>query len=158
MAGRKGKERRPTDPARVEEMARLRDAGLALAEMGPRFGITRQAAHYALARKRPVAAETAYASCGAEIPLAARAGAHGALRLPCLARRPGTTLAVRLKACRADAGLSLAELSRRSGVSASMLSGYAVGRTGPHRRCVLHIGRALGARLAPMLLGLPEGS
>jgi hypothetical protein len=155
---RKGKERRPTDPARVEEMARLRDAGLTLAETGPRFDITRQRAHYALARKRRVAAETAYASCGAEIPLPARAGVHGARCLPRLARRPGATSAERLKACRADAGLNLANLSRRSGVSASMLSKHAVGRTRPHRRCVLQIGRALGARLAPMLLGLPGGS
>ncbi len=41
---------RRTNHARLAEMARLRDQGLTLAEIGQRLGVTRQAVHDALLR------------------------------------------------------------------------------------------------------------
>jgi DNA-binding transcriptional regulator LsrR (DeoR family) len=41
---------RRTNHARLAEMARLRDQGLTLAEIGNRLGVTRQAVHDALLR------------------------------------------------------------------------------------------------------------
>jgi general stress protein YciG len=46
----KGKRGRPPNAAATAEMARLRDAGLTLAEIGARMGVSRQAVHTALAR------------------------------------------------------------------------------------------------------------
>jgi len=46
----KRKRGRPPNAAATAEMARLRDAGLTLAEIGKRLGLSRQAVHIALAR------------------------------------------------------------------------------------------------------------
>lgn len=120
-------------------MARLREEGLTLAEIGRRLGVTRQCVEYSLkvmARGRERPPSFTCAGCAEEVPSAAAAPSDSgsALCLPCLAKRPGAAFAERLKAYRLAAGLTRPELARRAGLYGGARPSTSWGRWSPARR------------------------
>jgi hypothetical protein len=70
------------------------------------------------------------------------------LCLACLADRPGAPFAVRLRAYRVAAGLTVVRLAARSGVGASTLWTYEAGGCPPLARNLAKLVRVLGPGVA----------
>lgn len=116
---------------RRRKMAELRQQGLTLDEIGRRFGVTRERVRQVLKdsyqRRR---FRVRCRACGGDIN---PAGAlprddRAALCLACLAKTPGATFGEHLYAHRLAAGLKVAELAGRVGVSPSLINFYEHGR------------------------------
>jgi transcriptional regulator with XRE-family HTH domain len=137
------------DEARRQQVRELREHGLTLAQIGLRLGVTSQCV-YGLLRppKRRIIAPRCPV-CQGPLPEAGVSGPRDAtaLCLPCLRQRPHTPFALRLKAVRLAAGLTRAELSRRSGVSAPSLRTYECGGTFPAASALVRLIRTLGSDL-----------
>jgi transcriptional regulator with XRE-family HTH domain len=136
---------------RRREVHELRGQGLSLSEIARRFGVSKQAVWGLLhARPRsPRVRAVACTACGAPIvsPGALRRDAVAALCLACLDGRPHVPFARRLQAFRLAAGLSQADLSRRSGVSPGAIRAYEEGCREPRRKTVDQLAHVLGGRL-----------
>jgi DNA-binding CsgD family transcriptional regulator len=145
---------RQRDPAREAAMAELRRQGLTLAEIGERFGITRQAVKVALDRppapprppRRPTPPPPTCRGCGSLFPTRPGGLRVSTLCLPCLARRPDATLAERLRAHRVAAGLTCSRLAQRAGVKTCAVTHYEVGRRVPTDEVLRRLARVLGLR------------
>jgi transcriptional regulator with XRE-family HTH domain len=142
---------RKCDQKRGAEMARLRAQGLTLAEIGRRFGVSRQRVHEALASRLrpPPPRSVACAGCGAPVASAGvlPGDAGRALCLVCLVSRPEAPFGIRLKSLRLAAGLMKAELGRRAGAALHHLARYEDGRRVPRRQVTERLARALGMAL-----------
>jgi transcriptional regulator with XRE-family HTH domain len=148
--------RRP-DQRRRRQIAHLREQGLTQAEIGRRLGVTRQCVQIMLrAMARAPVRSVPCAGCGAAIVSAGAlpSDAGCALCLPCLAERPATSFARRLKACRLAAGLTKAELAERSGLTPQMMRHYESGAREPRWRVVARLVGVLGPAL--VTVGLTE--
>ncbi len=138
----------------------LHAGGLSLAQLAARLGCTRQGAHYLLRAAGVEIARTVLVPCprcgavAGRIP-ARRGPPASALCRACLARSPGAPFGARLRACRVAAGISLKELARRSGLSATGLIGYDAGRVLPSGRCLAALLALLGPALVPGCERLP---
>ncbi len=148
---------RKPDKHRRQQIARLRAEGLSLAQIGRRLGVSRQCVQMTLrAMARPTARVVACADCGVVVVSAGAlpSDAGAALCLPCLARRPRSTFAQRLKACRLAAGLTKADLARRAGLTPQMVRHYEAGLREPRWSQLARLVGALGTAL--VTLGLAE--
>jgi transcriptional regulator with XRE-family HTH domain len=147
---------RQRDPAREAAMAELRRQGLTLAEIGRRFGVSKQAVKATLDRppapprppKRPKPPPAACRECGTLI----RPTRQGRLRiatlcLACLAERPDATRAERLRAHRMAAGLSREQLAARVGVVGSAITHYETGRRRLSPKMLARLAEVLGEGL-----------
>jgi DNA-binding XRE family transcriptional regulator len=104
-----------------KKIARLRARGMTFQAIADKFGVTRQAVHFALNRI-PRPAEIRCSRCKRTI----RRQENWLHNVPvlcvrCIDRRP-TTFAARLRALRVDAGLTAKELGKRAGVAAATTS------------------------------------
>src|SRR5262245_11031059 len=115
---------RKVDGRRRRRMARLRDRGLTLEEIGRQLGVTKQCVQATLAKAGPPPRPITCRECGAVV-VAAPSGNRRplpALCLGCLARLPGSPFADRLRAFRLAAGLTQAEVAERAGLTRRRLS------------------------------------
>jgi transcriptional regulator with XRE-family HTH domain len=140
-----------------ECIRRLRAAGLTLAEIGRRLGISRQAVHSTLRfieRAQTGVRSVACGGCGRAIvsPGALSSDRGQALCLDCLAQRPEAPFGQRLKAFRLAAGLTKAELTARCGLSRAAVGRYEGAEILPRTLKALQLAEALGVR--PKDLGL----
>jgi transcriptional regulator with XRE-family HTH domain len=157
--GGHGSGRKPDRP-RVEEMARLRDAGLTLAEIGERLGVTRQTVHRTLARaglSRPRA--VACRVCRAVV--AKRPAGTGkplsVLCMTCLGKLPDAPFCERLHAFRQAAGLTQEQLGERAGVARYKVARWECDGALPRWPDIVKLARVLGEGLVVFGLGLPRG-
>jgi transcriptional regulator with XRE-family HTH domain len=131
-------------------MAELRRQGLSLSEIGRRFGVTKQAVHWALGplRHRPIPSVRC-TGCGRPFVSAGALPDNGAaaLCLPCLRRRPRATFGQRLRAYRMAAGLTRAELARRVGVSETAVHSCERDKGTPRPGTLAKLARVLGQEL-----------
>lgn len=107
-------------PSRQEQAARLRARGLSYSEVGKRLGVSKQCAHAMTKAHRngkydlrePIRCRLCQAGLNAR-------GAHPRdhLQALCVACSAGRPFAERLKAHRIAAGLTVAELARRTGLA-----------------------------------------
>jgi transcriptional regulator with XRE-family HTH domain len=149
---------RKPDLKRRAEIARLRDRGLSLSEIGRRVGISKQGVFEALSRERRTLPLRRVPCSGCRTKIAS-AGAlpsdvGQALCLSCLGGRPDAPFAARLKAFRLAAGLLKAELAHRAGVSSMTIHHYETGAREPRWSQLAPLVRALGPGL--VTLGLTE--
>lgn len=136
------------DPERHRRAAALRARGLTLAEIGRLLGATRQAAHYWLTHPPRGHPGTVCRGCGgAAVPAGARLRERGEGLCPVCLRRRGATFARLLRAYRLAAGMTKAELGRRSGVVGSLLTDYEAGRSLPSSATLARLVAVLGAEL-----------
>jgi transcriptional regulator with XRE-family HTH domain len=151
--------RRPNEKRRAA-IARLRDRGLSLAEIGRRLGISKQGVSGALALlRRPLPLRGVIcADCRAPIlsPGALPSDEGQAFCLTCLRCRPDAPFATRLKTFRLAAGLMKAELAARVGLSAMAIHYYETGAREPRWSQVAPLVRVLGPGL--VTLGLTESA
>jgi transcriptional regulator with XRE-family HTH domain len=134
-------------------VARLRDQGLTLREIGRRLGVSKVAVCRMLRRighERPPAVFTC-AGCRREVasPAALPADSGAALCLPCLRKRPGAPLAQRLRALRLAAGLTKKELARRAGLSRVVVRKYESWELSPRPASLTRLVGVLGPKLLP---------
>jgi transcriptional regulator with XRE-family HTH domain len=131
----------------------LRDQGWSLAAIGRRLGISRQAVHAYLNRRRP--AGTLCRGCGAvAVPAGRPTWVQGTGLCPrCLARKPGARFGQVLRAYRLAAGLSQAEVARRCRIRATSLCQYERDKHRPRPSTLARLARVLG----PGLLAFPDG-
>jgi transcriptional regulator with XRE-family HTH domain len=141
----------PDDPS-PRALAELRDQGLTVAEIASQLGVSSYRIRQAL--KNPThrngADPVRCTDCATELaPSGATASeTRSALCIPCLGKRPVTTFAQRLLACRLAAGLSRGQVAARAGGSESTIRNYEAGRYEPgHARRI-----ALANVLGPVLL------
>jgi transcriptional regulator with XRE-family HTH domain len=158
MGGR-GSGRKPDRP-RVEQMARLRDAGLTLAEIGERLGVTRQCVLRTLSRaglSRPRA--VACRECRKVIVKrpAISGEPRPVLCLACLGRRPDAPFCERLRAFRQAAGLTQEQLGERTGLARYKVARWECDGALPRWPDIVKLARVLGAGLLTLGLRLPEG-
>ncbi len=144
---------RKPDAGRRKRMARLRARGLTLAEIGRRFGVTRQCvqgALRALGRKRSYSVHCS--ACGRDIASAGAlaSDAAAALCLSCLAAEPGAPFGRRLKAFRLAGGLTKAEVAARAGLSYQVLRNYERGVREPRWPQLVRLIRVLGPGLVTL--------
>jgi transcriptional regulator with XRE-family HTH domain len=69
---------------------------------------------------------------------------------------PATDLGYNIRAARRAQDMSLRELARRAGISASALSQIETGKTRPTAKTIYEIAQQLGVTLAELSIGLPE--
>jgi transcriptional regulator with XRE-family HTH domain len=144
---------------RRRHVLRLRGQGHSFTEIARRLGVTKQAV-WSLLNARPrltQARAVACTGCGQQIvsPGALRRDAGSALCLTCLDGRADVAFGPRLKALRLAAGLSQADLSKRSGIPPGSIRTYEDGSRSPRRRSIDRLARVLGHGL---LRGWPEVS
>jgi DNA-binding XRE family transcriptional regulator len=115
------------NPERRRLILELRAAGLSLVQIARRLGMTHQLVHYhlkAAGATRPGVVRCR--ACGTQVatghPLIERN--RPSLCLPCLAKCPNAPFGERLRAHRLAAGLTQAELARRSGVTEGTIGRY----------------------------------
>jgi transcriptional regulator with XRE-family HTH domain len=132
--------------------AELRAQGLTLKEIGDRLGVLPSAVSRWL--RSPAGGNSAplpvrCCVCESEIPEAPTTSRidRTALCLRCLARRPQTPFGQRLKAFRLAAGLTEAELARRSGVPQTSLSTFELRDREPCWSTLVKLVRVLGVEL-----------
>ena len=136
---------------RRRHVVKLRAQGLTLNEIARRFGVTKQAV-WSLLNARPRvtrARAVSCTSCGAQIVSAGALprDAASALCVSCLEDRGDVAFGRRLKSLRLAAGLTQADLSKRTGVSPGALRAYEEERRLPRRATVLRLARAVGPGL-----------
>jgi transcriptional regulator with XRE-family HTH domain len=140
----------PDDPS-PRALAELRDQGLSVAEIASQLGVSSYRIRQALKTPHRNGADPIRcADCSTELTPTGEAisEARSALCLPCLGKRPTTTFAQRLLACRLAAGLSRGQVAARAGGSESTIRNYEAGRYEPgHARRI-----ALANVLGPALL------
>src|SRR5947209_15765376 len=137
---------------RRRQVAELRARWLTHKQVGERLGISHQRVQQLLAhpaRGRP-AAGVPCAKCRAQImPQGGAGGTRGAaLCLDCLAADPQAAFAQRLRTLRIAAGMTLADLAERGGLTASTIKAYERGMRGPRPRSLAKLVRVLGNGLA----------
>jgi transcriptional regulator with XRE-family HTH domain len=140
---------RKPDQARRRQASELRRQGLTLAEIGRRLGITHQGVQAVLRPPRRRVLAPRCPGCRGLLPEAGVSGPRDAtaLCLACLRQRPHTPFGLRLQTVRLAARLTLAELARRSGVSASSLRYYEGRQTLPPAAALVRLLGALGSDL-----------
>ena len=137
------------DEARRAEMARLRDQGLTLTQIGGRLGVSRQCVQELLAKAGHRGIPVRCRACRRVIgprPGGGRAP-RPTLCLGCLDRRPRARFADRLRTLRLTAGLTQGQLASRAGLSTAAVVNYehALRRAGPLAAAAL--ARVLGSGL-----------
>jgi transcriptional regulator with XRE-family HTH domain len=136
---------RKPDLKQRAEILRLRAAGLSLTQIGKRLGVSRQRVHTALSgsgklRLVPIRCR----QCG-RVLTHFRAVHDNNSPVYCRACLPrDAALGHRLKTSRLSAGLTLAELERRSGVGRMLISKYECGRSEPAWQSLAKLIRVLG--------------
>ena len=110
---------------RLNLIQHLRDEGLTLAEIAERVGVSRQAVHHALLRKRKLSGSTICSVCGVT-----HVAAAGVACQKCLGGRADLPLQLRLTSLRVLARLSQKELADATGFSQSLISTL---ETGSHQ-------------------------
>ncbi len=130
---------------------KLRARGFTLSEIARRFDITKQAV-WSLLNQRPrltSARAVACTTCGAQIVSAGALprDAETALCLDCLHKADDVSFAQRLKALRLAAGLSQADLAKRTRLAPGSLRAYEDGARQPRRATVGRLVRVFGAGL-----------
>jgi transcriptional regulator with XRE-family HTH domain len=139
----------PRDETKRRKLLQLRDQGWPNAEIARRLGVSRQCIHQMLKTigtvgQRPLRC----AGCKGIISARALTGrVMKVLCLDCLTRRPDATFCQRLKALRLAAGLTQAELGRKSGVSKITIQSQEVGRNEPTRSNLAKLVAVLGEDL-----------
>jgi DNA-binding XRE family transcriptional regulator len=138
------------DLERRRQVSELRAQGLNLREIGEQLGCSPQAVHKLLthqgdARLVPIRCQ----ECGAEITRIRVAvnSNRSVWCLACLAKHPKATFGQKLKCHRLSAGLTIAELAKRSGVQPTLLVSYEKDRSKPTQRTLDRLIRTLGAGL-----------
>jgi DNA-binding XRE family transcriptional regulator len=152
---------RKPDLKRWARLQRLRDAGLSLAQIGHRLGMTAKAVHRTLRTIQRAKASPRSVPCSACRRDIVSAGAiasdrGSALCLECLGRRAGIPFGRRLKAFRLAAGWTKAELVTRCGFTHSALWKYEDRGVTPRLPAALRLAVALGVSLKA--LGLERRS
>jgi transcriptional regulator with XRE-family HTH domain len=149
---------------RWARIQRLRDAGLTLAQIGRRLGMTKKAVHRTLRtiqRARLSPRSVPCAACRRDIVSAgALASDRGsALCLECLGKQAGVSFGRRLKAFRLAAGLTKAELVTRCGFSCSAVWKYEGQGVTPRVPAARRLAKALDVSLKALgLEGRPPAS
>jgi transcriptional regulator with XRE-family HTH domain len=147
-----GKGSRPNE-ARRRQVARLRDAGLTLAEIGERLGVSHVAVCCMLQRMGHESPPAVFTCAGCRRKVASSAAlpadCGAALCLPCLRKRPGAPFAQRLRALRLAAGLTKKELARRAGLTRLVVRKYEAGSLRPRPASLTRLVGVLGPRLLP---------
>jgi DNA-binding XRE family transcriptional regulator len=136
---------RKPDLKQRDQMLRLRASGLSLTQVGKRLGVSRQRAHAVLSKSGKLRL----------VPIRCRQCSHVLTHFQgvydnnspvyctgCLPR--DAALGQRLKTSRLSAGLTLAELERRSGVGRMLISSYECGRSEPAWQSLAKLIRVLG--------------
>lgn len=136
---------------RRRHVLKLRAQGLTLSEIAQRFGITKQAI-WSLLNHRPRLTSSrtvSCTSCGSQIVSAGALprDAQSALCVSCLQKQVGVPFCQRLKALRLAAGLSQADLARRTRLSPGSLRAYEDGSRAPRRSTIGRLVRVLGGGL-----------
>jgi DNA-binding transcriptional regulator YiaG len=140
------------DPGRRRQILELRAARLSTAEIARRLGMTPQLVHHHLKKAGAVTPRQGLVrcrACGGRVA----AGRHGILHnrptlcLPCLAECPAAPFADRLRSHRLGAGLTQAELARRSGVAERKIAGYERGEARPAATNLARLAGVLGPGL-----------
>jgi transcriptional regulator with XRE-family HTH domain len=154
MAERVTKKRGPKpNLERRRQVAALRARDMTLQQIGKCLGISRQAVQQLLARaaRRWRAAGVPCAECGAQVaPEGGAGGTRGTTLCPeCLTGHPEAGFALRLRALRIAAGLTLTGLAERAGVSIVAIHAYEHGRRQPKPRSRAKLVRVLGPGLVP---------
>jgi transcriptional regulator with XRE-family HTH domain len=146
-----GQGRKP-DHKRRERAARLRAKGLTYTEIAKCLGVTKQDVHQLLKYSGLWEPPQGICcrDCGVQIIKSGRGINYKtqALCLACLANHPDATFGVRLKAFRLAAGLTLKELTRRTGVYG--LAAYENGTTEPKWSNLILLIRELGIELVSL--------
>lgn len=146
------------DHKRRRLIAKLRAKGLTLQAIAKRLGVSHQSIASMLhSDKRMDAREVKCKECGEVIARgrAANKAAQNAFCLACLAKHPKARFGERLRAYRVAAGLTRAELARRSAVNIETIHNYEAGAPGdPQWSKVRRLALVLGVGLLG-LDGLP---
>jgi DNA-binding XRE family transcriptional regulator len=156
MPVRRGRGRPPSPltALRRHEALRLRREGATAAEIGRQLGISKQGVFQILQRGTRDGKVPAYVLCLSCRGLVSKnprlIGNHraGVLCPACLAKRPDAPFAVRLRAVRVAAGLSAAQLAKRSGIRSKTVGEYERGRRRPASFMLAKLVRVLGPTLA----------
>jgi transcriptional regulator with XRE-family HTH domain len=136
---------------RRRHVMRLRAQGLSLSEIARRFRISKQAV-WSLLNHRPrltSARAIPCSRCGGQIRSAGALprDAESALCTTCLNQSPDSPFGQRLKSLRLAAGLSLTDLSRRTGLSPGSIRAYEEGLRMPRRATIGRLVRVVGGGL-----------
>lgn len=140
---------RKSNVERIALVQQLRSEGMTWQAIGTRLGVTRQCAHcYLHSNYRPRRRHFHCRTCNSAVDSvgATPRDDRRALCLPCVERAPGATFADALRSYRLAAGLSQAELARRSGVSCASVCESETGQSRPRSRTL--------AKLVAVLPGL----
>lgn len=134
------------DEKNLRKVRRLRARGLTFQAIADRFGLTRQAVHYAL-NGIPRAVEIRCSRCSRTI----RRQDNWLHILPvlcvsCIDRQP-TTFAERLRALRVEAGITAKELGKLAGINAATITLAERGLHKQTRRTVAKLAAVLGPKL-----------
>jgi DNA-binding XRE family transcriptional regulator len=123
----------------------LRAAGLSLAQIGERLGVSRQWVHTALTASGKLRLVPIRCRACDKTITHLRTVANNNSPVYCTGCLPGdATLGERLKTYRLSAGLTLAALERRSGVGRMLISSYECGRSEPAWQSLAKLIRVLG--------------
>jgi transcriptional regulator with XRE-family HTH domain len=132
-------------------MVELLDKGLSLAEVGHRFGVSKQSVYQVTRglRPKPTGFTVRCQDCGASLdPAGAQpSDDQRVFCVACLERRPAVSFAERLKTYRLAAGLRVGELEAATGVSNTTIFNLESGRRLPRWPTAEKLFRALGVRL-----------
>jgi transcriptional regulator with XRE-family HTH domain len=140
---------RKTNPSQLRLMARLRAEGRTLAQIALRLGISRQAVHEVLTRKRVRGGPATCRYCQASIPNSDRSNKERTLLCrECLARFPTISFSVRLASLRVMAGMTQAALALATGLSQSLISLAEGNKHQPGRQVRLRLLKFLERRSA----------
>jgi transcriptional regulator with XRE-family HTH domain len=133
---------------RLQLMTRLRASGLSLTKIARQLGVSRQAVHDALTRRRVPRRPAICCNCRAAIPAAEVASSSRKLVcLDCLANVSHIPFAKRLASMRIIAGLTQVTLARATEFSQSLISKLEAGEHQPkpetRQRLLAFLGRTL---------------
>jgi transcriptional regulator with XRE-family HTH domain len=138
-----------TNEAVRRRVGELRAAGLTYAVIGRRLGLSERQVAGALRRERPAARVLPCRECGTGVGPGRRRGVapRPPLCLACLGRAPGAGLPDRLLSLRLAAGLTQAELARRTGLRRDRVARLEAGHSGPGPAEVACLALVLGPGL-----------
>jgi transcriptional regulator with XRE-family HTH domain len=127
---------------------RLRGRGLTLSQIARALGCDRSTVRRMLKEAAAPVPPVRCPACGAAV-FHPGSGIRPAptFCLPCLSQRPQAPLGERLRAHRLAAGLTLARLGRRAGLSFGLLGSIELGRRDASPEAVRKLARALGVTL-----------
>jgi DNA-binding transcriptional regulator YiaG len=132
-----------------------------LAAIGRALGISHQRVQQILRRLDEQAPERFLICCACARPIASAKALprdrSPALCLHCLADKPEIPFGARLKAFRLAAGLTTAELARKTGLEHSLVRRYEHGERHPRSGSLAKLIRILGDELMPPATGQTQG-